>query len=518
MIEDNSSPLTPLTTDEPEWKETLQMKKEPESTTDTILEGETLISQVTPLLGTTPSENTQIQHRNTPEDISDILGTRVYKRYVDTPLQTLDGIIVNQPRWFLLLAEEAKRITKEIRIEKINEQWAGIPCEQLLNQSFNDQLNSIQILEQLASLQLAKEHLPGDIIDILERLGKADNIPFNQLYYIAKNCADHYYSKVIETSITLLKRQFADCQLLLVNTARSLKFLEDYADHQGQVWKIFQKHQMIPDDIQDLHFHIDDFKNGIEKEFAFLKEATHKNVENFQSSLNLQQMYSTSLCSHVNNIYNKLAELQQQLPHPNSHMNTGDAIQIEVPDFDPDINEVLPTSMDQDTNDPLTQGSETHTLKSADKVTERRTPASPHQNIDTQEVDWPDTIPVEIPPQHDQQIEQNIPTQLTHWNLGPTEIPQLEDNSEGEQYQDLETYLSHHNTFEASQHIHRDYRSRLLALDDGKYYQEIDRVYHTYETPPAQDYRLANHVPSPCRTTHELMQIFGKGRGQAHRE
>ena len=126
------------------------MKKQPESITDTILEGETLVSQVTPLLGTTPSENTQIQHRNMPEDISDILGTRVYQRYVDTPLQTLDGIIVNQPKQFLPLAEEAKRIAKEIRIEKINEQWAGIPREQLLNQSFNDQLNLFQILEQLA--------------------------------------------------------------------------------------------------------------------------------------------------------------------------------------------------------------------------------------------------------------------------------------------------------------------------------------------------------------------------------
>ena len=81
-------------------------------------------------------------------------------------------------------------------------------------------------------------------------------------------------------------------------------------DRQAQIWKIFQKHQMIPDDIQDLHFHIDDFKNGIEKESAFLKEATHKNVENFQSSLSLQQSYSASLCSHMNNIYNKLAELQ----------------------------------------------------------------------------------------------------------------------------------------------------------------------------------------------------------------
>ena len=378
VIEDNSSLLTPLTIDEPEWKETSQTKKQPESTTDIILEGETLVSQVTPLLDTTPSKNTQIQHRNMPEDISDILGTRVYKRYVDTPLQTLDGIIVNQPKWFLPLTEEAKRIAEEIRIEKINEQWAGIPHEQLLNQSFNDQLNLIQILEQLAPFQLAKEHLPGDIIDILERLGKADNIPFNQLYYIVENCTDHYYSKVIETFVALLKCQFADHQLLLVNAARSLKFLEDYVDCQAQIWKIFQKHQTIPNNIQDLHFHIDDFKNNIEKEFAFLKEATCKNVGNFQSSLSLLQMYSTSSCSHVNNIYNKLAELQWQLPHSNPHMNTDDAIQIEAPDFDPDIDEALPISTDQHTNDPVIQGAVTPTLKSAEKVIECRTAAPSH--------------------------------------------------------------------------------------------------------------------------------------------
>ena len=82
--------------------------------------------------------------------------------------------------------------------------------------------------------------------------------------------------------------------------ARSLKFPEEYADRQAQIWKIFQKHQTILEDIQYLHFHFNDFKNGIEKEFAFLKEATSKN---FQSSLNLQQTYSASLSSHVNNIY-----------------------------------------------------------------------------------------------------------------------------------------------------------------------------------------------------------------------
>ena len=166
-----------------------------------------------------------------------------------------------------------------------------------------------------------------------------------------------------------------------------MKFLEDYVDHQAQIWKIFQKHQTIPDDIQDLHFHIDDFKNGIEKELALLKEATQKNIENFQSSLNLQQTYSASLCSHVDNIYNKLVELQWQFHHSNPHMNIGDTIQIEAPDFNPVIYEVIPTTTDQDTNDPGTQGCVTPTTKLMEKVTVGRTPASSQQDIDTQEVD-----------------------------------------------------------------------------------------------------------------------------------
>ena len=277
-----------------------------------------------------------------------------------------------------------------------------------MNQSFNDPLNLIQILEQLAPLQLVKEHLPGDIVDILERLGKADNIPFNQLYYISKNCVDCYYSKVIKTFVALLKHQFADRQLLLVNTARSLKFLKEYVDRQGLIWKIFQRHENIPDNIQDLHFHIDNFKSNIEKEFSLLKEATHKNVENFQSSLNLQQMYSMALCSHVNNIYNKFAEIQQQLPHSNQHMNTGDVIQIEVPEFDPDIDEVLPIPMDLSIDHQESQGSVSSTQHFPERTAKSRTPASVHQ--DAQDIDWLDMIPVEIPPQPNQNIEQNIPT------------------------------------------------------------------------------------------------------------
>ena len=144
------------------------------------------------------------------------------------------------------LAKEAKGLAEEIHKEKQAEQWAGIPHEKLLNQSFLDRLNSLQILEQLAPLQLAKEHLPSDIIDILERLGKADNIPFNQLCYIAENCADRYYSKVIKTFVFLIKRQFADRLTLLIDTAHSVKFLEEFTDRQAQIWRVLQKYHNLP--------------------------------------------------------------------------------------------------------------------------------------------------------------------------------------------------------------------------------------------------------------------------------
>ena len=127
VIEDDSSLLASSSINEPECKETLVPTERPESTTEVTPAGDTLISQVTPLLGITPHENTQLQSRNMPEDIADILGTRAFQRYLDMPLQTLDGIIVNQPKCFLPLAKEAKRIAKEIKIEKINKQWAGIP-------------------------------------------------------------------------------------------------------------------------------------------------------------------------------------------------------------------------------------------------------------------------------------------------------------------------------------------------------------------------------------------------------
>ena len=204
--------------------------------------------------------------------------------------------------------------------------------------------------------------------------------------------------------------------------------------------------------MQDLHFHFDDFKNSIEKDFKFLKEATSRNVENFQTSLNHQQTYSSSLCSHVNNIYNKLAELQRQIQN-HAHMNPGDMVQIEAPDFDPDIDGVSSPSTYKIPNKSLTQGTASPTSKITEPENECPTPATSSQQLASQDTDWQDAIPVQITSLIDQPEDQGLDRHQTKHNSERIEILDLEENSEEEQFADLDSYLAHHNTCKASQYI-----------------------------------------------------------------
>ena len=71
-----------------------------------------------------------------------------------------------------------------------------------------------------------------------------------------------------------------------------------------------------------------------------------------------------------------MAEIQQQLPHSAQHMNTGDLIQIEALEFDPDIDEVLPIPADQNTDHEEIQGSTNSTQQFSKKTATTGTPAS----------------------------------------------------------------------------------------------------------------------------------------------
>ena len=138
-----------------------------------------------PVLDLTPQE--QCRKEEDPDlTLIELLGLTQCEEHITTPLQILDGLYVNQPSRFLPSVQEAKKLAKKLKKEKEALQWSVIPIEKLLNDSFTEQLNYIQALQQIAPLHNVREHLPQDIIRILKRLGKVETTQFNKLYYLAQ--------------------------------------------------------------------------------------------------------------------------------------------------------------------------------------------------------------------------------------------------------------------------------------------------------------------------------------------
>ena len=92
----------------------------------------------------------------------------------------------------------------------------------------------------------------------------------------------------------------------------------------------------------------------------------------------------------------------------------------------------------------------------------------------------------------------------------------IDEEEEEGQFEDIQTYLDHHNTYQESQNIHKEYTKRLLDLDDDRFYRGIDCIYETYRQ--TRDHVPVTRTPGPCRTMQELIQTYGRGRGQARRE
>ena len=257
------------------------------------------IQLVEPVVGLTPEEQ-----RNKEEDpdltLIELLGLTPCKGHITTPFQTLDGLYVNQLSRFLPPAQEAKKLKEEEEAS----QWSGIPIKKLLNESFTEQLNYMQALQLIAPLHSAREHVPQDIIRILECLGKVESTPFDKLYYLAQNCADCYCTKVIQTFVELIKRNTTNRQIVLVNTTQALKYLEAYGQRQSQLFTVLEKYHQVPGCLEDL-----------KSQFHFLKEATSRNVENLQQVLNIQQTYTTALCSNVNVIVSRLSKLEAEIQY-----------------------------------------------------------------------------------------------------------------------------------------------------------------------------------------------------------
>ena len=219
----------------------------------------------------------------------------------------------------------------------------------------------------------------------------------------------------------------------MVNTAGSLKFLEEYSDRQAQIWKNFHKHHNFPDDIEDLHLHFDSFKTSLETKFKHLKEVTSCNLQNIQTSLSVQQTYSSTLCSHVNNIYSKLSKLQKLIQDHCMSSHQSDSVQIEALEFDPDIDRDSPAYTDKKHSKVPVQG----TLATIPETSEPEDEDSiaPGTNTDQpnyQETNWPDAPPMQIPRVSSltaQLPEQGHNRQQVQPSAENFEIPELEENN-----------------------------------------------------------------------------------------
>ena len=182
------------------------------------------------------------------------------------------------------------------------------------------------------------------------------------------------------------------------------------------------------------------------------------------------------------------------------HMNQGDTVQIEAPNFDPDIDGVSSASTDKKPNESTIQGILSPTSEVTDPEDDSLTPATAIQQLTSQETDWLDAIPVQIPRVSSstaQPEEQEHISSQAQYNSESFEIPHLEENSGEEQFANLNSYMAHHNTYQASQHIHQEYRSHLHDLDDDQYCAEINRAYYQQDTLAAQDYWPANQSVEP---------------------
>ena len=263
---------------------------------------------------------------------------------------------------------------------------------------------------------------------------------------------------------------------------------------------MLSKYHNLPNNFHDL-------KTTLQAEFELLKKATSKNVPNIQEAVQSQQQYTTVLFGHINTLYAKLVQLDKQVqihciyPHPQS-----DVIQLNAPDYDPDIDgEPAPTIDEQSPNaESAKEDTPTATSKPGDCTaiplpTNRPEHQSSEVSADTDhtEDDSSEQARAEHPSNYRPQLE---------------DIPELEtdeENWDNGQFDDVELFNCHNST-EESDRIHHEYSAYSEKVEDQEYspyhttqgveYQILEPDYYHTNTQPKHHHRHQNqniYLPPP---------------------
>ena len=226
----------------------------------------------------------------------------------------------------------------------------------------------------------------------------------------------------------------------------------------------------------------------MQTEFNLLKKATSKNIENLHDAIILQQTYTTSLCSHVNSIYTKLAQLDRQIQthclYP--HSKSG-SVQLNAPEYDSDIDgqtEPLPNIQPSvPTHTENTKEASSHTENTEEALSHAENNAENPAQVTANSEEYSalqqnsdrlesQSQPVLNSPEHSvhQDIEQSREDYQNYHRPQSEDILELEEedeNWEEGQCKDADL-IDHHNTTNTLgvlHTFHKDYRPRIQSSE-----------------------------------------------------
>ena len=99
---------------------------------------------------------------------------------------------------------------------------------------------------------------------------------------------------------------------------------------------------------------------------------------------------------------------------------------------------------------------------------------------------------------------------------------EIEEDKHDQDHIDDCHLITHHNTHRESERIRQEYMERLQDLNDQQYFKQINGVselqYYLPQAPYNKPQAKTTQVTRPSttqRTTKELRQLFGRGRGKS---
>ena len=145
------------------------------------------------------------------------------------------------------------------------------------------------------------------------------------------------------------------------------------------------------------------------------------------------------------------------------------------------------------------------------------------------ESNWPDAPTVQIPRVssmvQDQPPEVKCIRKVSTKLMKKEDIPDIKEDKHDNCNAEYHHLITHHNTFQQSERIRQEYTDKLQDLNDNQYFQQIDQspelTYYLPRAPYEESQVRATQTAqttTPQRTTEELHQLFGRGRGKAKRD